>query len=213
MATLKQSTAYVRTFFMVQSSDHITGITGLSSPDSITLTISKAGGAFAAVGGTIAEISSGWYKVTLTTTDTNTLGDLAFHATATSADPTDWVDQVTANILGDTLPANVTQVNSVAASASTLEKTTDAVPRGTVTTGASTTSVPTSALTIAGSAASGVVADQFKNRVILFDGDTTTAGLRGASSAISASSASNTPTLTVGTLPATPASGDTFSII
>jgi hypothetical protein len=87
------------------------------------------------------------------------------------------------------------------------------IARGTVTTGGSTTSVPTSALTIAGSTASGVVADQFKGRVVIFDGDTTTAGLRGASAVITASSASNTPTFTVGTLPATPASGDLFSIV
>lgn len=94
-----------------------------------------------------------------------------------------------------------------------LNKTTNAIARGTVTTGASTTSVPTSALTIAGAAASGVVASQFVGRVVLFDGNTTTAGLQDAASTISASTASNTPTLTVGTLPATPVSGDTFSII
>lgn len=94
-----------------------------------------------------------------------------------------------------------------------VDKTLNAVARGTVTTGGTTTSVPTSALSIAGAAASGVVADQFKNRAILFDGNTTTAGLKGAAATISASSASNTPTLTVGTLPATPASGDTFSIV
>jgi hypothetical protein len=95
----------------------------------------------------------------------------------------------------------------------TLNATTGAVPLGTVTTGASTTSVPTSALTIAGVAASGVVSNQFAGRTILFDGNTTTAGLQGAAASISASTASNTPTLTVGTLPATPASGDSFSII
>lgn len=94
-----------------------------------------------------------------------------------------------------------------------IDHTAKAIARGTVTAGASTTSVPTSALSISGSAASGVVADQFKNRVVLFDGDTTTAGLRGAQANISANTASNTPTLTVGTLPATPASGDLFSII
>lgn len=107
MAILKQSTTYTRTFLMVQSSDHITGITGAT----VTVTLSKAGGSFAAAGGIVTEISSGWYKIALTTTDTNTLGDLAFHCTATSADPTDFCDQVTANILGDTLPANVTQWN------------------------------------------------------------------------------------------------------
>jgi hypothetical protein len=94
-----------------------------------------------------------------------------------------------------------------------LDKTTKAIARGTLTTGGSTTSVPTSALTIAGAAASGVVVSQFVGRVVLFDGDTTTAGLRGAASVISASTASNTPTLTVGALPATPVSGDLFSII
>jgi len=110
MATLKQSTAYTRMFLMVDSTDHVTGKTGLT----VTLTLSKAGGAFAAAGGAVTEVSSGWYKVALNTTDTNTLGDLAYHATATNADPTDFVDQVTANILGDTLPANLTQVDGVA---------------------------------------------------------------------------------------------------
>lgn len=95
---------------MVQSSDHITGLTGAT----VTVTLSKAGGAFAAAGGTVTEISSGWYKIALTTTDTNTLGDLAFHCTATSGDPTDFSDQVTTQILGDTLTANTTQVSGVA---------------------------------------------------------------------------------------------------
>ena len=87
------------------------------------------------------------------------------------------------------------------------------IARGIVTTGGSTVSVPTSALTIAGASATGVSANQFANRTALFDGDTTTTGLRGAAAAISANSSSSTPTLTVGNLPATPASGDTFSII
>jgi hypothetical protein len=95
----------------------------------------------------------------------------------------------------------------------TLDKTINSVARGTVTTGASTTSIPTSTFTMKDAAASGVVASQFVGRVVVFDGDTTTAGLRDAASTISASTASNTPTLTVATLPATPASGDTFSII
>jgi hypothetical protein len=113
----------------------------------------------------------------------------------------------------------VSQVGQVVGSftltnqSSNLDRTTKAIPRGTVTTGGSTTSIPTSAMTIAGVAATGVVVSQLVGRVVLFDGDTTTAGLRGVASAISASSASNTPTLTVATLPATPASGDLFSIL
>ncbi len=94
-----------------------------------------------------------------------------------------------------------------------IDKTASAIARGTCTTGGSTTSVTTSALTVGGAAASGVVANQYAGRVILFDANTTTAGLQDAASAISASTASNTPTLTVATLPATPVSGDTFSII
>lgn len=99
MATLKQSTTYTRMFLMVDGTDHLTGKTGLT----VTVTLSKAGGAFAAAGGTITEVSSGWYKIALTTTDTNTLGDLAFHCTATGADATDFVDQVTSLILGDSV--------------------------------------------------------------------------------------------------------------
>jgi hypothetical protein len=79
---------------------------------------------------------------------------------------------------------------------------------GTVTTGASTTSVPTSACTPAGS-----VADQFKDRVMIFSTNTTTAALRGVAKAISASTNAANPTFTVGALPATPASGDTFVIV
>lgn len=109
--------------------------------------------------------------------------------------------------------ANVLDIAGDAVSPASLAKTTVAIGRGTVTSGASTTSVPTSALTIGTGAATGVVADQFAGRAILFDGATTTAGLRGATATISANTASNTPTLTVGTLPATPTSGDLFSII
>lgn len=94
---LKQSTARNRMILMVDSADHITGKTGLT----LTVTLSKDGGAFAAMGGTVTEISSGWYKLALNTTDTGTLGDLAIHATSTGADPTDVADQVVALLPGD----------------------------------------------------------------------------------------------------------------
>jgi hypothetical protein len=99
---------------LIASSDHISGLTGAT----VTVNLSKAGGAGAAAGGTVSQVDAtnnpGLYKIALTTTDTNTLGDLAYHCTATSADPTDFIDQVCANILGDTLPANATQINGVA---------------------------------------------------------------------------------------------------
>ncbi len=88
------------------------------------------------------------------------------------------------------------------------------VGRGVVTAGATTSSVPTSGFSIANAAASGVVSNQFASRAVLFDGNTTTAGLQGAAGTIIASTASNTPTFTLATaLPATPVSGDTFSVI
>lgn len=108
MATLKLATTYTRMFLMVQSSDHITGLTGASP----TVNIAKAGAGFQAAAGLVQEMASGWYKVSLTVADTGVLGDLAYHITAASADPTDFIDQVCANILGDTLPSDVQSVGT-----------------------------------------------------------------------------------------------------
>jgi hypothetical protein len=80
--------------------------------------------------------------------------------------------------------------------------------RGTATTGGTTTSIPTSAMSPATS-----VADQLKGRIVIFDHDTTTAALRGQATDITASSASATPTLTVTALTTAPASGDTFTVV
>lgn len=134
MATYKQSTAYTRTFLMVLTSDHLTGATGKT----VTVNISKAGAAFGAAGGTVSEIANGWYKIVLNTTDTNTLGDLSFHCTASACDDTDFGDQVTTLILGDlatptnitagtlttvTTATNVTTVNGLAANVITAAAT------------------------------------------------------------------------------------------
>lgn len=70
---------------MVQSADHVTGLTGAT----VTVTLSKSGGSFASPSGAVSEIGSGWYKVAGNATDTATLGPLALHATAASGDPTD----------------------------------------------------------------------------------------------------------------------------
>lgn len=83
---LKQSsTVYPLCFLLVQSSDHITGLTGASP----TVTLSKAGGAFASPAGAVSEIANGWYKVAGNATDTATLGPLLLHAAAASGDPCD----------------------------------------------------------------------------------------------------------------------------
>lgn len=106
MRTIKQSTAYELMVFMTDSSDHIAGKTGLT----LTITASKAGAAFASITPTVTERGSGWYSLALTTSHCDTLGDFALHITASGADPTDLAMQVRANVLGDTLPANATQV-------------------------------------------------------------------------------------------------------
>lgn len=89
MAQLKQSTAYVRAFFMVDA-----GLT-------VSVALSKAGAAFAAAAGAVAAITdgAGWYKVSLTAGDTDTLGDLAFLCTASGADPVAFVDEVVVEIV------------------------------------------------------------------------------------------------------------------
>jgi hypothetical protein len=60
----------------------------------VSVAISKAGAAFGAAAGAVTEVAYGWYKVSLTAGDTNTLGDLAYQCTAPGADPCAFADQV-----------------------------------------------------------------------------------------------------------------------
>ncbi len=97
-----QSTAAVVMFKAYLSSDHVTEATGKT----IAITISKNGGAFGnpAAGATNAtEVSSGWYKVSLGTGDTDTLGPLAIRgAVATIDDYGDLLEIVSATSGGYT---------------------------------------------------------------------------------------------------------------
>ncbi len=87
---------------MIDSSDHITGKASLT----LTITASKDGAAFASITPTVTDLGSGWYKLALDTTMTNTLGDLSLHITGTAADPADYKFQVVTElpgvVLGDT---------------------------------------------------------------------------------------------------------------
>jgi len=107
---IKQSTAVSNLLFlMVDSTDHVTGKTGLSP----TVTISKNGAAFAAPTGAVTEVANGWYQVAANATDSNTLGPILLHATGAAADPTDIVvADVVANLESDTfgLFAGITSV-------------------------------------------------------------------------------------------------------
>jgi hypothetical protein len=99
MAILNQSSTYNRSFLMVSTADHITGSTGLTC----AVTLGKAGSTtFVTSTGVITEQVNGWYNIGMTTTDTNTVGELTIHASATGADPTDWTDQVNPSI-----PSNI----------------------------------------------------------------------------------------------------------
>jgi hypothetical protein len=79
---ITSGTTPVIVFLMVSSTDDKTAVTGLTP----AVTLSKAGGAFAAATNAVSEIGSGFYKVTLTATESNTVGALAVIATATGAD-------------------------------------------------------------------------------------------------------------------------------
>jgi len=90
MRFLKQSTTRNLMVFLVDSTDHVTGKTGLT----LTITASKDGAAFIAITPTVTERGTGWYNLALTTAHTDTLGDLALHITGTAADPLDLALQV-----------------------------------------------------------------------------------------------------------------------
>jgi hypothetical protein len=93
MLLLKQSsTTQPLLFLLVNATDHISPLTGVSP----TVTLSKNGGAFGAPAGAVSEIANGWYKVAGNTTDSGTLGPLVLHATATGSDPTDVMFEVVA---------------------------------------------------------------------------------------------------------------------
>ena len=79
-------------FFMAQSSDHISALTGATP----AVTISRNGGAFAAPAGVVAEVGNGWYRLTPAGSDATVNGVLLLHATATGGDPADVKSQVVA---------------------------------------------------------------------------------------------------------------------
>lgn len=110
MALLKLSTARSRVVFMVDDADSVTGKTGLT----LTITASKDGAAFASITPTVTELANGWYKLALTSSHTDTLGDLALHITGTGADATDLVDEVLTDLPGASVSSVVGAVGSVA---------------------------------------------------------------------------------------------------
>lgn len=112
MALLKQSTSYNRAFLIVSTADHISGLTGQTP----VITLYKgASTSSSSSTGTIAEMGNGWYRAALTSNDTATLGDLAIHATSTAGDVTDWIDQVVAVDLTDSVRLGLTALPNATA--------------------------------------------------------------------------------------------------
>jgi len=99
-------------FLMVDSSDHLTAKTGLSP----SVTLSKCGGGFSAPAGAVTEIGSGWYKVAGNAADTNTLGPLILHATATGADPVDSLWEVVAVNVQDAAALGLSRLDAAVTS-------------------------------------------------------------------------------------------------
>jgi hypothetical protein len=87
---ITSGTTPVIVFLLVSTADDKTAVTGASP----TVQLSKAGGAFVAATNAVTEISLGFYKLTLTATETNTVGALAVVATATGADVWRSIEQV-----------------------------------------------------------------------------------------------------------------------
>ena len=89
-AQLTKDASYTYTFLLVDADDDETG----EPSKSPTVYISKAGGAFETTTNSATEVDSGdagttgegWYKVTLTTSEINTVGDLDIVAVGTGTD-------------------------------------------------------------------------------------------------------------------------------
>jgi hypothetical protein len=90
LSIIPQNTTFSQTFLLVSSSDHISPVLGASP----VVLVSKNAENFISPEGIVTEIGDGWYNILLTVNDTNTLGMLSFHISATGADATDFSDQI-----------------------------------------------------------------------------------------------------------------------
>lgn len=109
-------------------------------------------------------------------------------------------------IISTPVDANMVEIDSNADAANRLKRAANAIAIGTVGSGSTTTNVVTSSIV-----PSTVSTDQFKARVLIFDKDTTTTGLRGQAVEISGNTVGGQFTVSP-PLTNSPVSGDTFSI-
>lgn len=96
---------------MKDSADHISGKEGLT----LTITASKAGGAFGAITPDVTERGDGWYAVALTAAMLNTYGDYAIHIEAPGADPADLLLDVVGYNPVDSVGLGLSRIADIAA--------------------------------------------------------------------------------------------------
>jgi len=112
MRSVKQGAAANVMLLMVDSTDHVTGKTGLA----LAVTISKDGAAFGSISPTVTERGTGWYNVALVAGDTGTLGDLVVRATASPtasvADPAERVLVIVAYDPADAAALGLSRVDA-----------------------------------------------------------------------------------------------------
>lgn len=129
---LKQSTARNVVVFAVDSVDNVTGKSGLT----LTVTASKNGAAFASISPTQTDLGNGFYNLALTSSHTDTLGDLIIAMTGTAAIIQPISRQVVVELPGvsaaeitaikaktDNLPSDPADASDVAGSFSTVNST------------------------------------------------------------------------------------------
>ncbi len=93
---------------MTDSTDRVSGKSGLT----LTITASKDGAAFASITPTVTDLGSGWYNLAMTTSHTDTLGDLALHITGSGADPTDLLIQIVAYDFANAISLGITRIDT-----------------------------------------------------------------------------------------------------
>jgi hypothetical protein len=110
---VKQSTARNLMVFLTDSTDHVSGKTGAT----LSVSLSKNGAAFSSISPTVTERGNGWYNIALTSSHTDTLGDLVLRATASGADPIDLRELVVeAELLVNVMKMNSATVYGVGSS-------------------------------------------------------------------------------------------------
>lgn len=155
---------------MVQSADHVTGATGLT----LSISLSKDGEAFSVIAPTVTERSNGWYSIALTTSHTDTLGDLALQITGSGADPSSVLGQVIAANLNDAVDLGLSNLDATVssrlasasytapdnASIATILTRTDVATSTRMATFTLPTNFSSLAITVGGSVTAGTVSDK-----------------------------------------------------